>query len=174
MTKLLIRLLSRCVDETDREIRDAIASCLGEIGAIDVNRLSAEISSSNIDARSAESDDSCQWRLANPPWKTEATSYQLHLVTKHLVSGLKSAPTNLDQHKISFAIQELLRILDVNLGGENKTLKNEMTPLLKERLEESGALAIVEPFWSTNYKQVDTVAAKVSVFDATSFAIVDL
>ena len=33
ITKLILRLLSRCVDETDRDIRDAIACCLGEIGA---------------------------------------------------------------------------------------------------------------------------------------------
>lgn len=32
VTKLLIRLLSRCVDESDHDIRDAIAACLGEIG----------------------------------------------------------------------------------------------------------------------------------------------
>jgi hypothetical protein len=157
VTKLLIRLLSRCVDESDPDLRDVLARCLGEIGAIDPNRLGKEISSSQFVANSAGSDDSAKWRLMNPPWKTQITVYQLRLVTGHLVSGLKSAPTTLDQHKISFAIQELLKILDKGLGGKNQ---KEMTPQLKERLQEADVVNIVEPFWSTNYKQVDTIAPR--------------
>ena len=125
ITKLLIRLLSRCVDETNNEIRDAIASCLGEIGAIDANRLGKEINSAQfVSNGSAGIDDSTEWRLSNPPWQTEITEYQLRLVS-YLVSGLKSAPSILDQHKISFSIQELLKILDLQMGGENQS---EMTP----------------------------------------------
>lgn len=157
VTKLLIRLLSRCVDESDPDIRDVIARCLGEVGAIDPNRLGKEINSSQFLSNSAWSDDGGEWRLMNPPWKTQITVYQLRLVTGHLVSGLKSAPTTLDQHKISFAIQELLKILDKGLGGKSQ---NEMTPLLKEKLQEADVINIVEPFWTTNYKQVDTVAPR--------------
>ena len=157
VTKLLIRLLSRCVDESDPDIRDVIARCLGEVGAIDPNRLGKEINSSHNLSNSAWSDDSGEWRLMNPPWKTQITVYQLRLVTGHLVSGLKSAPTTLDQYKISFAIQELLKILDKGLGGKNQ---NEMTPLLKEKLKEADVINIVEPFWTTNYKQVDTMAPR--------------
>ena len=165
ITKLLIRLLSRCVDESDRDIRDAIASCLGEIGAIDPNRLGKEINSSQFVANSAGSDDSSEWRRTNPPWKTPVMEYQLRIVTRHLVSGLKSAPATLDQHKISFAIQELLKILDIQLGGNNHS---QMTPLLKEKLHEADVSNVVEPFWSTNYKQVDTVAAKSPPFFSKS------
>jgi len=134
----LVRLLSRCVDESDPDIRVAIASCLGEIGAIDPNRLGKEINSSQFDTNSAGSDKSGDWRLANPPWKVKATEYQFQLVTGHLVLGLKSAPTVLDQHKISFAIQELLKVLDIQLGGIKRSLNDKtppgMTPRLKERL----------------------------------------
>ena len=101
----------------------------------------------------------------NPPWKTQITVYQLRLVTGHLVSGLKSAPTTLDQHKISFAIQELLKILDTGLGGRNQ---KEMAPQLKERLQEADVINIVEPFWSTNYKQVDTIAPRLPPYFSKS------
>ena len=155
ITKLLTRLLSRCVYETDCEIRDAIATCLGEIGAIDPNRLSKAINFSQFVANSVDNDNSCEWILLNPPWKTPIVTYQLRLMTRHLVFGLKSAPTTLDQHKISFAIQELLRIMNLQLGGTN-----EMSHLLKIKLQEAGVSNIVEPFWTTNYKQVDTTPPK--------------
>ena len=111
VTKLLARLLARCVDETDQSIRHELAKLLGEIGAIDPNRLGREINSSQFFSSSAGNYHSDEWRLANPPWKTEVAEYQLRLVTKHFVSGLKSAPSTLDQHKLSFGIQELLKIL---------------------------------------------------------------
>ena len=167
ITQLLIRLLSRCVDETDPDIRDALASCLGEIGAIDPNWLGKEINSSQLLANTAGKDDSSEWRRTNPPWKTPILEYQLWLL-KYLVSALLSAPATLDQHKISFAIQELLKILDVQLGGKNE---NQMTPRLKKKLQEADVCNIVEPFWTTSYKQLDTVAAKSPPFftKSTSF-----
>ncbi|KAL7553491.1 hypothetical protein ACHAWF_016768 [Thalassiosira exigua] len=158
ITKLLIRLLSRCVNETDRGIRDAIATCLGEIGAIDPNRLGKEINSSQIVANSSGCDDSNDWRLANPPWKTDVGVYQWRLVSRHLVSSLKAVPTTLDQHKISFAIQELLKILDAQLGGGGD--RSEISPQLKEKLQNSGVSNELLPFWSSNYKQHDTAAPK--------------
>ena len=172
VTKLLMRLLSRCVDESDHDLRDVIASCLGEIGAIDPNRLGNEINSSQVASESQGTHDN-EWRLSQPPWKSPVTRYQLRLVTRHLVTCLKSSPTTLDQHKISFAIQELLKLLDSsskfecgkNLDGEALgPSKNPMTPWLKERLNEADVMNIVEPFWTTNYKQADTAAAKLPPF----------
>ena len=105
ITKLMIRLLSRCVDESNSGIRDAIASCLGEIGAIDPNRLDGKaINSTQFVTSSAGSDDSSEWRLRNPPWQTQITEYQLRVLTRQLVSGLKLG-AQIDQHKISFSIQ---------------------------------------------------------------------
>ena len=157
ITKLLARLLARCVDETDQSIRDELAKLLGEIGAIDPNRLGREINSSQFFSSSVGNNHSDEWRLANPPWQTKVTEYQLRLVTKHFVSGLKSAPSTLDQHKVSFGIQELLKILHKEMGGVDEC---EMVPSLKEKLDEADVSNIVEPFWSTNYMQADTTALK--------------
>ncbi|KAL7541357.1 hypothetical protein ACHAXR_011755 [Thalassiosira sp. AJA248-18] len=167
ITKLLIRLLSRCVDESDSGIRDAIASCLGEIGAIDPNRLGKEIISSQLVFNSTGSDDNGEWRLSNPPWKNHVTVYQLRVVTNHLVSGLKSSTKAMDQHKISFAIQELLKVLDLQLGGSRNSQTPSMTLILKEKLQEADA-SIVETFWSTEYKQVDILAPKPPPFFSKS------
>lgn len=157
ITKLLARLLARCVDETDQSIRDELAKLLGEIGAVDPNRLGREINSSQFLSSSAGNYRCDEWRLANPPWQTNVTEYQLRLVTKHFVSGLKSASNTLDQHKLSFGIQELLKILHKEMGGVNG---REMAPLLKEKLDEAEVSNIVDPFWSTNYMQADTTALK--------------
>ena len=66
---------------------------------------------------------------------------------------------------LSNAVTELLKLLDLQLGGENQI---EMTPLLKEKLQEADVINIVEPFWTTNYKQLDTVAAKSPPFFSKS------
>ena len=169
ITKLLMRLLSKCVDESDRDIRDAIARCLGEIGAIDTNRLGKEITASQFHTEN----DSDDWRLNQPPWKSNVTRYQLRLVTRHLVSGLKSAATIIDQHKLSFGIQELLKQIDAsyNLGmpgggasssSEDKPeqKQREMSSWLKEKLDEADVRCIVEPFWTSIYQQQDLSAEK--------------
>lgn len=171
ITKLMMRLLTRCIEESDSDIRDGIARCLGEIGAIDPNRLGKEITGSQFHT---ENDDSDDWRLTQPPWKSNVTRYQLRLVTRHLVSGLKSASTVIDQHKIAFAIQELLKRLDTNstlsskTEGDNapktasgdvlETRNREMGPWLKDKLDEANVRCLVEPFWTTNYHQQDISA----------------
>lgn len=64
-------------------------------------------------------------------------------------------------HLCIYTFTELLKILDGHFGGENE---NDMTPLLKEKLQQADVFNIVEPFWTTNYKQVDVVAAKTPPF----------
>eukprot|EP00804_Cyclotella_cryptica_P008905 CCRYP_012021-RA/>CCRYP_012021-RA protein AED:0.02 eAED:0.02 QI:94/1/1/1/0.87/0.88/9/625/3358 len=176
VTKLIMRLLSRCVDESDCDIRDALARCLGEIGAIDPNRLGKEIGSSQFNSKLMENDDSDDWRLTQPPWKSNVTRYELRLVTRHLVWGLKSATTTLDQHKIAFAIQELLKQIDANFvasksnGNETSATLNEknsehsigtpMSSWLKEKLEEADVRCIVEPFWTSTYQQQEISVTK--------------
>lgn len=167
-----MRLLSRCVDEADSDIRDALACCLGEIGAIDPNRLGSEITSSQFSTENKGSDD---WRLNQPPWKSNITRYQLHLVTHILVWCLKSAASTIDQHKMGFAIQELLKQINSTsvsgLSAEANTAKTahqddlgqgqkEMSPWLKEKLNEADVRVIVEPFWTSDYQQQDISAEK--------------
>lgn len=166
-----MRLLSRSVDETDHDVRDAIAKCLGEIGAINPNRLGKDITSSQFVNDSMENGDGEEWRLSQPPWKSHTTRYQLRLVTRHLVVGLKSSPTALDQHKISFAIQELLQLLNafaIKAGAtepanvDDDTCGGSKAPMsmwLKGQLEEADVFKVVEPFWTTTYKQSD-IASK--------------
>eukprot|EP00956_Cyclotella_meneghiniana_P004175 scaffold5111_cov64-Cyclotella_meneghiniana.AAC.6 len=136
--------------------------CLGEIGAIDANRLGGDITASQFHSENNDSDD---WRLSQPPWKSNVTPYQLRLVTRHLVSGLKSAATIIDQHKLAFGIQELLkqidasRKLDTSGGGgssvseEKPEEAREMSSWLKEKLDEADVRSIVEPFWTSIYQQ---------------------
>ncbi|KAL7472325.1 hypothetical protein ACHAXS_012779, partial [Conticribra weissflogii] len=172
VTNLLRRLLSRCVDESDHDVKDVIASCLGEIGAIDPNRLGREISCCQFESDLQGNNDN-EWRLSHPPWKGHIDRYQLRLLSRHLVTSLKSSPTILDQHKISFGIQELLKLLNesgsskngkvedgAKKGGADESIKLSMSQWLRERLEEADVLSVVEPFWTTNYKQADTAAAK--------------
>lgn len=79
-------------------------------------------------------------------------------MTNHLVSGLRSSANALDQSKVSFGIQELLKILDRQFGGSKDS--PTMTQQLKEKLQEAGVINVVEPFWSSNYQQNDTKTAQ--------------
>lgn len=163
---MLMRLLSRCVDETDHDIRDAIARCLGEVGAIDPNRLGKEIAASQFNTKLMPNDNSEAWRLGQPPWNSNTTRYELRLVTRHLVWGLKSANSTLDQHKIAFAIQELLKQIDASVADKsNEDVNHELgsTPMsswLKDKLDEADVRHIVEPFWTSTYQQQELAASK--------------
>ena len=109
VTLLIQSLLARCVVEIDTEVRLVLASLLGEIGAIDPNRLGGQVDSSLSSALTTDSFESYGkhglWRLGQPPWKSQIIRYELQLVTKHLVFSLKAAPTTLDQHKVAYTIQ---------------------------------------------------------------------
>lgn len=96
-------ILSRCVTETNISIRLALATCLGEIGAIDPKYIGDEINFNHIGTFNN------QWMLEHgAPWKSKSVKIhcQLQLVTNHFVTALKAAPTPTDQHKIGFGIQE--------------------------------------------------------------------
>jgi len=156
ITRLISRLLGRCVDETDdKDVRDALATCLGEIGAIDPNRLDKDISSLHFGSDLPGSDDGGHFILSNPPWKTNVTEFEFHVLTRHLVNALRSAPSTLDQHKISFSIQELLRMIDSQIDGLIKADGAPMSSAFRERLIQADAITTVEPFWNTSYMQVD-------------------
>lgn len=174
VTKLMMRLLSRCVDESDRDIRDALAICLGEIGALDSNRLGKEITSYQF---SIENDDGDDWRLNQPPWKSSIDQYQLHLVTRILVRCLKSASSIIDQHKIGFGIQELLKqVNSIFISGQpsevaplnDSQTQSQMSPWLKDRLKEAEVQCIVEPFWTSDYQQQDIKTATVPPYFSRS------
>ena len=107
ITAMVQGLLSRCISESVPENRIALATCLGELGALDPNRIGRDVRMTQNTHFSNKDND--KWRLhENAPWKFKSVEvhYKLQLVTKHFVIALKAAPTPTDQHKIAFAIQE--------------------------------------------------------------------
>ena len=165
-------MLNRFVLEQDAECRISLATLAGELGAVDPNRL--HLSDSRNDSCVNSYDTQLiggRLRLSQPFSKSEICQYGLQLITSHLVPALKSAPTTHDQHKIAFAIQESLEFLNstanldaqgtntdvlASTAGNNKGSSNKgnMSAWLQDALNKSGVLEIVEPFWSTSYKQV--------------------
>ncbi len=175
VASLVQNLLNRCKSEGDPETRLALAICLGEIGAIDPNRLSEDVNSINkisssiscLDPNSAIS----KWRLQNPPWKLKSThvKYMLKLLTNHLVTALKSSTTPLELNKISFAIQEILTLTnqcsnDISSNEQNtdfsnvenveKNIHGVMNKWLEGILKKEGVYEDLETFWESDFQQV--------------------
>ena len=101
-------ILRRCIAETNTDIRLTLATCLGEMGAIDPKLISDD-----LNVKTTENIGN-QWMFENGcPWRAKSVKIhcQLQLVTNHFVTALKAAPTPTDQHKIGFAIQEGKEIL---------------------------------------------------------------
>jgi len=169
----------RCVAESDVDVRVAIATALGEVGAIDPNRLGGGFNTiETIGDGRKNADQHLVWRKSQPPWRSQIVRYELQLVTNLLTVALKASPTAMDQHKISFAIQELLILLnefsnnssndstsigvkssiedDIAYSREITTTKKkpDMNDWLKSQLQKASVLELVEPFWSTQYQQV--------------------
>ena len=162
-------LLSRCVHEDDPEARILLATCFGEVGAIDehhleemrpVNSSSGEGAPHNIKA----------------PWRSRPIRYQLKLVTSHLVVALKAALTVNDQHKIAFTIQELLSLIDksskeganssssVKVKDDSEVPRIEsinskplMSDWLSAMLRESNVFDVIEPYWYTEFHEVCSI-----------------
>ena len=154
MTHLVERLLSRCVHEAEVESRTVLAQCMGEVGAISENRLgeikvSADLGDNLID----DSNGSYVWRLTRPPWHSPVAKYELQLVTKLLVGVLKAAPSSADQHKIAFAIQQLLVLLDETHRGGRKSKMAEMSGWLQDHLRKHEVYDVVEPFWLSEFSE---------------------
>ena len=168
MTALVDSLLQRCHREVDFEARLLVATCLGEVGAIGPHRL-GEMKMDPLEAETA-SDDSSIWRLKQAPWQSRPVRYELKVVTNHLVIALKAAPTSGDQHKIAFAIQQLLVLLDesvkmsssgnssyLDAGRSSSVEKSSRSPMsdwLRENLANAGVVETIEPFWFSNFKEV--------------------
>lgn len=159
---MMEKLLIRCTAESDSDVRLLLAVCLGEVGAISETllgemRIGIAMGDEAIDLPTS----SFKWRLEQPPWQSQAVKYELQLVTRHLVVALKAAPSSTDQHKIAFAIQQLLHLLN-SFGAESEhadpnglqsPLKGTMTKWLKENLEQSGQYDLIEPYFSSDFKE---------------------
>ena len=159
VTEMMETLLMRCVEERDPATRVLLATCLGEVGAI------GEYYLGDLNIGGPKRDDSLdagRWRMELPPWQSRSAKYELELVTRHLVVGLKAAPSTTDQHRIGFTIQQLLQQLDqatnqgeLSQGQPQSTLtKNAaMGEWLKGKLNEAKVLEIVEPYWHSKFQE---------------------
>lgn len=167
-------LLRRCAAEDDKDARMSLATCLGEIGAIDGNRLGTiNVGDHQKQDRVCLGEQSRSWQLTQPPWKSRPTRYELQLVTKHLVGALRAAPDSTDLDRIAFTIQQLLGNLDKDgkrsmETGSNSIRSNikcdlqsaaknnergEMSQWLRDQLGKAGVLEMMEPFWASKYKE---------------------
>lgn len=174
ITEVVESLLQRCVHETDPEARVLLATCFGEIGAVGVHRLE-EVQPTHGTV------DNFQ-KSCDPPWLSSSHEYELMLISKQLVVALKSAQTSSDQHKIAFAIQQLLALLNeaakkgllsdstgtkvsASLSGRLKVdsddtrstslgTKPQMEQALLAKLDDAMVLEIVEPFWFSEFHEV--------------------
>jgi hypothetical protein len=165
VTMLVDWLLQRCFTEVDSEARLLLATCWGELGAIDVHRLGELRMSGSLRAEQTI-DDGRSWRLLQAPWQSRPARYELKVVTKHLVVALKAAPTSSDQHRIAFTIQQILELLDESVKMSNrsdadasakpleKSSRNQMSDWLREKLLKAGVLEIVEPYWFSMFNEV--------------------
>ena len=164
ITELIECLLSRCAVESNQIHKLLLASCLGEIGAIAEYRLNDTVLSHGSEDYSGN--DSHLWRLKKPPWKVQPNIYGLQLVTSELVWALRAAPSSSDQHKIGYAIQQLLVLLQ---GVASKD--HSMDKRLSDELANAGVLEIVLPFWQSEFhEQSDSNAQKQPPFFSTSFS----
>lgn len=154
-------LLSRCASESHAEIKLCLASCVGEVGALSETLLGEiQIGNSMGDGAIESPLSSYKWRLEQPPWQSQSVKYELLLVTRHLVGALKAAPSATDQHKVAFAIQQLLFLLnswaqqsDTQVKETTTDGKETMTKWLKDKLEESGEYELIEPYFGADFKE---------------------
>jgi hypothetical protein len=174
ITEIVEVLLARCVRESDPETSILLATCMGEVGAIGENRL--EETKAPGAAGTDNGDDTFSWRLSKPPWQSRPARYELKLVTKYLVMALKAAPTSGDQHKIAYAIQQLLVLLDISASESTSiqskpsaasrkgvgtddiavsaTARPAMSSWLATKLSDAEVLDVVEPFWFSKFAEV--------------------
>ena len=157
VSNIIEKLMQRCVKETDQRVRLQLAICLGEIGAIGEHRLD---DMSLFRSKGNGSMSMYEWRLDQPPWQSRAAKYELQLVTKYLVAALRAAPSQEEQLKIAFTIQQLLMLLDASVRENNNTeptdqhsnsQKREMSKWLLDRLVEANVYDLVEPFWLSQF-----------------------
>ena len=173
ITDFIHVLLSRCLKETDQNARTLLATCFGEVGAINANLLEETKATNESHSR----------KTSIPPWYSAPHLLGLQLVTTYLVAALKSATSSSDQHKIAFAVQQLLALLNEagksgriagtptqneaplrNVGPPTtffagNTSKPKMHESLIHTLVDAGVIDVVEPFWFSEFHEVSTVFA---------------
>lgn len=154
-------MLKRCVDESDHEVRLLLGDCFGEIGAIGPNKL-ADL---NFDWKPPSQASAKSMK----PWEASHTP-GFHIVKIHLVNALKAARSTIDQHKIAFAIQQILAILNIEMTDSStgnkanpdykaamtakKASRHPMNSVLSKKLNDEKLFEVVEPFYHSEFAEV--------------------
>jgi tetratricopeptide (TPR) repeat protein len=163
--EIIDTLLKRCIEESDSEVRGLLATCIGEIGAIGPNKLA------DMDADWGASNGQGSGMRRSKPWDS-VDSPGFEILTTHLVAALKSAPSAIDQHKVAFAIQQLMAILNLEMedtpeactesskyqkvmaaSGSNRA---SMNIALAKKLSDKGVYDVVEPFYLSEFQEADS------------------
>lgn len=158
--EIIDTLLKRCIDESDHEVRLLLAACLGEIGAIGPNKV-ADL---NFDWKPPSTST-----YITKPWEAVLTP-GFDIVKTHLVNALKAARSTIDQHKIAFAIQQILAILNIEMSDSSivkdvstdykaaltatKANRQPMTSALSEKLRDAKVFEVIEPFYHSEFSEV--------------------
>jgi hypothetical protein len=170
VSTIIETLMHRCVHETDQKVRLQLAVCLGEMGAVGEHRFD---DISLYRSKGGGSLSMYEWRLDQPPWQSRAAKYELQLVTKYLVAALKATPSQGEQLKVAFTIQQLLMLLDASVRENTNTKhrdqqsdshKREMSKWLLDRLVEADVYESVEPFWLSEFATKVRIAHSVVLF----------
>jgi hypothetical protein len=146
-------LLRRCRDASASQ-RPQLAECLGLLGAIDPARIG--------DIALNESDTS----------DLDRTKLSLALVNQFLVGELCAARNRVTQDRVSFAIQELMRVLECTgapidvieaTENESRLSKSEQAVKATWALLNESARAVVRPYLTSNYELLDGVEKRGAV-----------
>lgn len=93
VSTLITTVMTRCWKEPDDKVKLALATLLGEIGAIDSTRLGLIQGGSGASGEDDEESD-LAWRASQPPWKSSMLRYALQLLYSQLVVALKGGITS--------------------------------------------------------------------------------
>lgn len=105
MSQLVYELLLLCSKETDAFILNLLSECIGELGAIDPAKISIFFNKSSK-LTSIINDGFLL------PWESTIMDFGMAMIEQQLVPCLKDLDLDIAiQDRISFAIQEILRIL---------------------------------------------------------------
>ncbi len=160
ISSLLQQLLYLCVHDSNSDVVDACAKCLGSLGAIDPARVNILLPSSH---KLLTYENNAMLK----PHEMSVVSVGIYLLEHHLVPSLKSNRTvnnqSLVKHhdRIGYSIQHVLRLL-ASLVTENTDYIESSTFLtfpesLKAMLVSKSIFDVTEAFWLTKYSIDDNL-----------------
>lgn len=171
VSHVLNQLLSLCAKESSVAVRASLALTLGEIGAVDPNRIT--FLPLNMTAKqsiksgllSKDSNEKSSISICCP-WNISPEDFGFMLLESHLVPSLraldsgsmtsKAAMQNLVrvQDRTGFAIQSILKAVLVD--NSTRSPDSGIPDDLKHKLMQKGILVAAEPFWNTKYSLTDS------------------